>query len=48
MDDIMSRRMVYQIPGMDAIQVRAGITYKTVEDGDLKLDVYLPPDLRAR
>lgn len=46
MDDIMSRRMVYQIPGMDAIQVRAGIAYKTVEDGDLKLDVYLPPDLR--
>jgi acetyl esterase/lipase len=47
MDDIMSRRMVYQIPGMDAIQVRAGIAYKTVEDGDLKLDVYLPPGLSA-
>jgi dipeptidyl aminopeptidase/acylaminoacyl peptidase len=46
MDDIMSRRMVYQIAGMDGVQVRAGITYKTVEDGDLKLDVHLPPDLR--
>jgi acetyl esterase/lipase len=30
---------------MDTIQVRAGIAYKTVEDGNLKLDVYLPPDL---
>ncbi len=47
MDDIMSRRMVYQLPGMDEVQVRAGITYKTVEDGDLKLDIYLPPDLQA-
>jgi acetyl esterase/lipase len=47
MDDIMSRRMVYQIPGMDAIHVRAGITYKSVEDGDLKLDIYLPSDLQA-
>ncbi|HEY7093470.1 MAG TPA: hypothetical protein VH393_09840 [Ktedonobacterales bacterium] len=47
MDDIMSRLMVYQIPGMDEVYVRAGITYKTVEDGDLKLDIYLPPDLQA-
>ena len=43
----MSRRMVYQIPRMDATQVRKGIAYKTVEDGDLKLDIYLPPDLSA-
>jgi pimeloyl-ACP methyl ester carboxylesterase len=47
MDDIMVRRVVYQVPGMDRVQVRAGITYKSVEDGALKLDVYLPPDLRA-
>jgi acetyl esterase/lipase len=45
MDDIMSRQVVYQIPCMDKAQVRAGITYKAVEDGDLKLDIYLPPDL---
>lgn len=45
MDDIMSRHVVYQIPGMAEVQVRAGIAYKTVEDGDLKLDLYLPPDL---
>jgi dipeptidyl aminopeptidase/acylaminoacyl peptidase len=31
---------------MDEVQVRAGIPYKTVEDGTLKLDVYLPADLR--
>src|SRR5690348_16106255 len=47
MDDRASRRVVYQIPGMHAVQVRAGSTYKTVEDGDLKLDVYLSPDLSA-
>jgi acetyl esterase/lipase len=32
---------------MDEAQVRRGITYKTVEDGELKLDIYLPPDLSA-
>jgi acetyl esterase/lipase len=32
---------------MDEVQVRSGIAYKTVEDGALKLDVYLPPDLSA-
>ena len=47
MDDRASRRVVYQIPGMDEVQVRAGITYKKVENGDLKLDIYLPPDLQA-
>jgi acetyl esterase/lipase len=46
MEDITSRRVVYQVPGMDRVQVRAGMTYKIVEDGALKLDVYLPPDLR--
>jgi enterochelin esterase-like enzyme len=45
--DRASRRVVYQIPGMDAIHVHAGITYKTVESGDLKLDVYLPADVSA-
>jgi acetyl esterase/lipase len=39
--------MVYQISGMDEVQVRAGLTYKAVEDGDLKLDIYLPSDLQA-
>jgi len=47
MDDIVSRRVVYQIPGMDEVHVRVGITYKTVEDGDLKLAVYVPSDLRS-
>jgi acetyl esterase/lipase len=45
MDDRALRRVVYRIQGMEKVQVRAGIAYKAVEDGDLKLDVYLPPDL---
>jgi acetyl esterase/lipase len=47
MDNRASRQVVYAIPGMDEAQRRAGITYKTVDGDDLKLDIYLPTDLRA-
>ena len=41
---------VYDVPGMDKVQVRRDIVYKTVVSGgktDLKLDLYLPADRRT-
>ena len=41
---------VYDVPGMDKVQVRRDIVYKTVEGSagktDLKLDLYLPTDAK--
>jgi len=39
------KRIVYQIPGMERVPVRRDLTYKTVEDVELKMDVYYPANL---
>ncbi|HEX2225268.1 MAG TPA: alpha/beta hydrolase [Thermoanaerobaculia bacterium] len=50
-DDILARRIVYQIPGMEKVEVRRGFDYlqgsrEAGESGaGVGLDVYLPPDL---
>lgn len=50
-DDILARRIVYQIPGMEKVEVRRGFDYLRGrrEAGEVEagvgLDVYLPPDL---
>ncbi|GCE25021.1 hypothetical protein KDA_05050 [Dictyobacter alpinus] len=36
------RPVVYTIPGMEQAKVQANLTYKTVEDIELKLDIYYP------
>ena len=40
------RPIAYSVPGMDRVQVRKNITYKTAGSVDLKMDVYSPPNLR--
>jgi len=37
--------LVYQLPGMDKVIVKNDLTYKTAEDGALKMDVYYPPQI---
>lgn len=44
---IASMPVVYTLPGMDRVQVQAGIVYKIVDGEDLKLDVYSPPDQKV-
>src|SRR5436305_12302950 len=39
--------VVYTLPGMGQVPVRKNLTYKTVGDAELKLDVYSPPGLQA-
>lgn len=36
------RRVVYSIPDMEQTRVESNITYKTIEDKALKLDIYYP------
>jgi dienelactone hydrolase len=38
------RPIVYQVPGMSDAAVQRDIVYKRVEETELKLDVYAPPD----
>jgi acetyl esterase/lipase len=43
--DIYRKRVVYEVPGMDTVEVRRDVVYGRASDGDLTLDVYLPPGL---
>jgi acetyl esterase/lipase len=40
--------VVYTIPNMEHVHIRKNITYKTVEDDHLKLDIYYPTDYQER
>ncbi|GCE03314.1 alpha/beta hydrolase family protein [Dictyobacter aurantiacus] len=42
-EDLRRRPVVYTIPEMEKVEIQTNITYKTVEDTALKLDVYYPP-----
>lgn len=41
--DVLVRPLVYQIPGMNKVQVKENIEFKKVNDTSLKLDIYYPP-----
>ncbi len=42
--DTTQKSIVYEIPGMQQVKIRKDITYKSVEEQELKLDVYYPAD----
>jgi acetyl esterase/lipase len=44
-DDIYRKRVVYQVPGMDAVEVRRDLVYRQADGEALTMDVYLPPGL---
>lgn len=44
--EIIPLGAVYQIPGMDKVEVRKNISYKTVDGKALRGDIYLPPGLK--
>ncbi len=43
-DALPRKRVVYTIPGMKQARIHKDITYKTVEDLELKLDIYYPAE----
>jgi acetyl esterase/lipase len=44
-NEIFRKRVVYEVPGMNTVEIRREIVYGRAADGDLTLDVYLPPGL---
>ena len=45
--DITKKRVVYQIPGMDAVTIRLDIEYRATDAGGLTMDLYYPPDSKS-
>jgi len=46
-DDVSKKRVVYRMPGVDAVTVRRDVEYGGTEAGALTMDVYYPPDLES-
>ncbi len=42
-EEIVRMRMVLSVPGMDAVNARRDLVYKTADDQPLHMDVYSPP-----
>src|SRR5437868_34700 len=46
-NDITKKRVVYQIPGMDAVAIRRDVEYRTTDAGALTMDIYSPPEAKS-
>jgi acetyl esterase/lipase len=46
LERLYAERVVYSMPGMDKVGVREDLVYRTLDDQELKLDVYYPTDYR--
>ena len=46
-DQISKRRVVYMLPGMEAVAVRRDEPYRVTDAGPLTMDLYYPPDSKA-
>ena len=46
-NDITKKRVVYQIPGMDAVTIRRDVEYRATDSGGLTMDIYYPPDWKS-
>jgi acetyl esterase/lipase len=46
LERLYAERVVYSISGMDKVGVRENLVYRTLEDQELKLDIYYPIDYR--
>ena len=45
--DITKKRVVYQIPGTDAVKTRWDVEYRVTDAGVLTMDIYYPPDSKS-
>ncbi|MCI0338030.1 MAG: alpha/beta hydrolase [Acidobacteria bacterium] len=41
------KRVVYQIPGMDAVTIRQDVEYRLTDTSALTMDIYYPPDAKS-
>jgi dienelactone hydrolase len=44
--EVTAQQLVYQVPGMEKVLVLKNVAYKKTDSGELKLDLYYPPDFR--
>jgi len=44
-DQLFNKEVVYKLEGMDRVKPQKNIVYSVVQENDLLLDLYLPPDL---
>lgn len=42
---VLENRVVYRIPEMDEVQVQRNVRYHAVNDTDLKMDLFYPPNM---
>lgn len=45
--EITKKRVLYQIPGMDAVTVRRDVEYQVTDENVLTMDIYYPPDAQS-
>src|SRR6476660_3623424 len=45
--EITLKKLLYEIPGMDRVDIRRDIEFRTTESGPLTMDVYRPADAAA-
>jgi len=45
--DVTAQGVVYAVAGMDRVEVRRDVPYKTADGAELKLDLYYPPEHRS-
>ena len=45
--DLLAKRVLYSLPGMDAVSVRRDVAYRMPADAGLMVDVYSPPGRNA-
>ncbi|MDQ3799874.1 MAG: alpha/beta hydrolase [Acidobacteriota bacterium] len=43
--EIVNMPVVYTVPGMNEVRIKKDVVYKSVENSELKMDVYTPPNL---
>jgi hypothetical protein len=44
-DDISKKRVIYRLPGMDAVTIHRDVEYRATGSGDHTMDLYYPPGL---
>ena len=42
--EISLKKVVYQLPGADAVRIQRDVEYRTTDAGPLTMDIYYPPD----
>jgi len=45
--EITKKRVVYQIPGMNAVTIRQDVDYRVTDADMLTMDIYYPPDSKS-